>query len=85
MNAITLRNIPPEIQRLIEKRTRETGSVNKAVISLLEECTGRKNKKRSEQLHHDLDSLSGAWTKTEADEFDRFLALERQVDAELWK
>ena len=84
MRAITLRNIPPEVDRAIQKRVRETGSINKAVISLLEECIGVQ-KKKSVRRYHDLDKLAGSWSKREADEFDRALAEQRQIDKDMWQ
>jgi plasmid stability protein len=45
MRAITLRNLPPEIERAIEERaSREGESLNKAVIGILKESVnpGRK-------------------------------------------
>jgi len=83
MKAITLRNIPLDIQKAIQRRARKTGSVNKAVISLLEESTGGRKRKKV-HLYHDLDKLAGTWSKREADDFDRTLALQRQIDSELW-
>jgi len=35
--------------------------------------------------YHDLDSLAGTWTADEADEFDRRLAEQRQVDEAAWE
>ncbi|HET6267256.1 MAG TPA: hypothetical protein VFG11_06020 [Acidobacteriota bacterium] len=36
-------------------------------------------------VHHDLDSLSGSWSKEEASEFDSNLSQQRLIDPELWK
>lgn len=58
-------------------------SINKAVVSLLEEKLGTKDKKRT--LHHDLDHLAGSWTKEETRAFEKALARQRAVDEELWK
>ena len=87
MKAITLRNLPSELARIIRRKAEEKGlSVNKAVISLLEEGTGlRGNGQGRKTLHHDLDALAGSWTKEEASAFEKALALQRTIDPELWK
>jgi hypothetical protein len=85
MKAVTLRNIPPHLERTIRQRALEKGtSVNKAVLTLLEEHLN-KDKRKQGQLHHDLDDLAGSWTKTEARAFDKTLAAQRAIDPDLWK
>ena len=86
MKAVTLRNLPPGLARMIrqaadEKRT----SINKVVIHLLEENLGIRGKKKDKPLHHDLDALAGCWTKEEALEFEKALARQRTIDPDLWK
>lgn len=81
---ITLRNLPPDLSRIVyQKASKEKTSLNKAVISLLEEAALTKKKRKT--LHHDLDSLCGSWSKAEASAFERALNLQRRVDPELWK
>ena len=85
MNAITLRNIPPNLSRRVEQRAKEKGlSMNRTVIQILEDSLGTSNK-RAAQLHHDLDHLAGSWSKVEAKEFDEDLTAQRRVDPELWR
>ena len=85
VKAITLRNIPPHVARLIERKAREEKtSLNRAVVSLLEQRTAvRENGKRT--IHRDLDFLFGSWTQKEAAAFDADLAEQRKIDPELWK
>lgn len=86
MKAVTLRNLPPELVRIIHRKaTEKRTSVNKAVISLLEESVGVRGKKKNKPLHHDLDALAGAWTKKEAAAFDRALARQRAIEPDIWK
>lgn len=83
MKSITLRNLPPEVLRLIEQVAQEKRmSVNKAVISLLEEGNSASRRKI---VHHDLDDLAGSWSPEEAASFDEILELQRAVDEELWR
>lgn len=84
MKLVTLRNLPPHIAKIIRKRADEAGaSLNKAVIRLLEEAAGTKEKKGT-TLHHDLDMLAGSWTKHEAASFEKALDQQRAVDKDLW-
>jgi plasmid stability protein len=63
MRAITLRNLPPEIEKAIEERAARQGeSLNKAVIGLLEEAVQPRGPKPP---FHDLDFL---WEEPMSDE-----------------
>ena len=85
MKVITLRNIPPEVARRIEERSARSGlSLNKAVISLLEEGLGVSGFGAPSVRHDDLDDFCGIWTDEQASEFDRALADQRRLDPELW-
>jgi hypothetical protein len=84
VTTITLRKLPPEVEREIRRRAKEKGiSSNKAVIGMLEKQMGLKEK-REKTKHHDLDHLFGAWTKKQSEDFDRALAEQREIDPELW-
>lgn len=85
MNAITVRKLPPAVAKAVKERARkEKLSLNKAIVSLLEEATGTgRGKKRA--VHHDLDKFFGTWTRKEADAFDEALKEQRQIDPEMWK
>ena len=87
MKAITLRKLPPELVKTIRQKAEEKGmSINKAVISLLEEGTGLRDKKKGNKpIYHDLDALAGSWTKEEALEFEKALTLQRAIDPEMWR
>ena len=85
MKAITLRNLPPDLDKAIRKRARgKRMSVNKAVIGLLEDHLTQDKRKRAE-LYHDLDDLCGSWTEDAAAAFDRALAKQRTIDQDVWK
>ena len=86
MKAITLRNIPPEVARAIRRKAEtERTSLNRAVVSLLEERLGAAGRKRNKIRHGDLDFLAGSWTRQEARAFDKALAEQRVIDPDLWK
>jgi hypothetical protein len=83
---VTLRKLPPEVSKIVQRRARERGTIlNKAVISLLEEAAGIRRKGQGSTLYHDLDTLAGSWTKEEAATFERVLRKQRRVDQELWQ
>ncbi|HZH81736.1 MAG TPA: hypothetical protein VFD87_01235 [Phototrophicaceae bacterium] len=62
MKAITLRNLPPEIEKIVRKEAdRQRTSINKAVISLLErKSETHKKRKPGIKEYDDLDSLAGS-------------------------
>ena len=85
MKVITLRNIPPTIARHIEERSARSGlSLNKTVISILEEGLGISVSGPRKVRHNDLDRFCGMWSEEQADEFDRSLAEQRRIDPEMW-
>jgi hypothetical protein len=85
MKAITLRNLPPQLDRTIRERAKKKGvSVNKVVIGLLQDHLGESERK-TVRRYHDLDDLSGSWTRQEAEAFDRALEKQRGIDLEMWK
>jgi len=84
MKAITLRNLPDAVARLVRHKAASEGiSLNRAVILVLQERLGLA-RQRSERRHHDLDELAGAWSEAEARAFDQVLAARRAIDPELW-
>jgi hypothetical protein len=84
MKAITLRKIPPELAKAIHRKAAgDKTSATRAVVHVLEESLGLAKKKQV--VHHDLDSLAGAWTKEEASVFEKGLRTQRRIDPELWK
>lgn len=77
---ISLRNLPPDIERAIVNRSEREGiSLNKAVTQLLEQAI------RPAKRNTDFDEFAGLWTAAEAAEFDAALDQMRRVDPEDWK
>ena len=64
-------------------RSATKSSLNKAVLRMLDEASGRSAAPRV--LHHDLDHLAGTWSEEEAQAFDAALAEQRPIDPELWE
>lgn len=86
MKAITLRNLPPEVARRVEEKSRELGlSLNKTVVRLLEERLVGAGKSGGPVRHDDLDWLAGSMSPEEADELREAIAEQRQIDEDLWR
>ena len=86
MKAITLRNLPPRVARMVRQKAEAEGaSINKSVIRLLEEREAFRQIKGRKVRHRDLDALAGSWTRKDAAVFERHLASLRTIDPELWK
>jgi hypothetical protein len=77
---ISLRNLPPEVQKAIEETSRRDRiSLNKATIRLLEASLQKSAK------NTDFDEFCGTWSKADADQFDTALRQMRQVDPGDWE
>ncbi|MDP8982498.1 MAG: hypothetical protein M3O35_18110 [Acidobacteriota bacterium] len=80
MKAISLRNLPKEVERAILDISRREGiSLNKATIRLLEAQL------RQPSQNSDFEEFSGTWSSAEADAFDAALAEMRKVDPADWE
>jgi hypothetical protein len=83
---ITLRNLPPDVARLIRQQAKaHKTSLNRTVIALLERSAAGPAKTSATILHHDLDHLAGSWSAEESAAFDDALASQRQIETDLWK
>lgn len=81
---ITLRNLPPELQRRLETEARRNrSSLARTACAILERGLGLQTPTATE--HHDLDWMFGTWSEEEAAEFDRSLASQRTVEKKLWR
>ena len=76
----TIRNIPPELDKAIKARAKRLGkSINQIALEALANVVDRPTPRRR------LRNMPGAWSKSEAQKFDRFLEQHRAIDEELWK
>lgn len=86
MNAITVRNLPPQVARAVRAKARREGlSLNRTVVKLLEEATGARARGAPVTLHRELDHLSGAWSQAQFEEFQEALDEQRAIDPDMWK
>ena len=86
MDAITLRNLPPDLARIIRRKAKQEGtSLNRTVINLLRERAIGSTKAARRARYRNLDAFAGSWTREQANEFDSRLQEQRKTDPELWK
>ena len=84
-STLTLRGLPEPVEAAIRARAeRDRTSLNKAVISLLEEAVAKSPTAPTGPPYHDLDEFFGSWSAAEADEFDESLREQRQIDQADW-
>lgn len=77
---ISLRKLPPEIEKaIVETSRRERISLNKATIRLLERTLQKPSQ------NSDFEEFLGIWSKEEADTFDAALHQMRQIDPSDWE
>lgn len=77
---ISLRNLPPEIEKaILETSRRDNISLNEATLSLLEQAL------KKPARNTDFDEFAGAWSSAEAARFDAGIEAFRNVDSEQWK
>ena len=89
MNQITIRNITPEIERVILAESKSAQlSLNKTIINMLKRATTKMetNMIKTDKDSHHFDRFFNTWTKEEGAEFDAFIeeAFE-QIDEAMWK
>ena len=83
---VTLRNLPPDLLRVIRKRAKEgKTSLTKAAVGLLGEAAGTAEGQPARHRYRDLDGFAGRWSREEAAAFESALRSSRAVEEELWK
>ena len=81
MKQLTVRGVPDELARALEREKKRRGqSLNQTILELLSQALGVGNK-------HDngLSELAGSWTAEELHEFDKNTTVFEQIDPELWQ
>jgi hypothetical protein len=85
MKTITVRGIDPMLDSMIKKNAFESKmSINQWIVNSLKKVSGLE-KEPLFKKHHDLDSLSGGWSKKEADAFRKNTELFEKIDEDIWK
>ena len=83
MKHLTIRSLPPEIGRALEREKRRRGaSLNQTVIDVLGQGLGVGG---SPPRRNGLKRLAGTWTQAEHKAFEAAIAPTEQIDEELWR
>ncbi|NJN83440.1 MAG: hypothetical protein HC802_14910 [Caldilineaceae bacterium] len=86
MKQLTIRGVSDELHLTISQESKRLNmSLNRYVLSLLEEAAGVGNGGGQQAEYHDLDEMAGTWSQEDADEFARHLAAQRTIDEGLWQ
>jgi len=77
----TIRNVPPEVDRVLRRRAAEGAkSFNQVALEALVAGTGQRLGPQ-----RDLREVVGSLTKKEAAHLEEEIRLQHQIDAELWR
>lgn len=83
MKHLTVRGLPEDLARALEKEKRRRGtSLNQTVKDLLRQSLGLASQRR---YTNGLGQLAGGWTRQQLDSFEAATAVFERVDDDLWK
>lgn len=84
MKSITIHGVDDELDKLIRQKADAFGaSINRTIKRLLKDSLGIGGQKKTKK--EDFSEFFGAWTKKEAEEFERNTADFEKIDKEDWK
>jgi hypothetical protein len=76
---LTVRGVPSEVRRRLTNLSRTRGdSVNTTILRILEQAVGTDGRRRQLEQY-------ATWNADDAADFDRALAEQRTIDADLWR
>ncbi len=76
---LTIRGVPEEVGKRLEGLSRAKGqSVNRTVLEILESAVGFVERRRRLERY-------ATWTREDLEEFSDALAVQRQIDDDLWR
>lgn len=82
MNAITLRNFPDALKKVVvQKAKAENSSLNKTILKILEAALFVSKKKKE---YTDLDDLFGVMDENSYRRLSRSLRKQRSIDPKIW-
>lgn len=82
MRYLTVRNLPPDLARALEREKARSGaSLNQTVIDLLRRALGLSEAAPS----NGLAELAGSWSADDLAEFEAAVADFERIDEELWR
>ncbi len=76
---LTIRGVPDEVGRRLERLSRAKGqSVNRTVLEILESAVGAGERRRRLERY-------ATWTRADLEEFSEALGAQRRIDDDLWR
>ncbi len=86
MPTLSIRGLDTKALAALKARAaKEDASVNTLVLQLIQQGLGGHPAQRAPSRHDDLDTLAGAWRKSDGAEFERDTAALAEVDQALWR
>ena len=83
MRHLTVRALPEDLARALEKEKRRRGtSLNQTVKDLLRQSLGLASQRR---YSNGLGQLAGGWTQEQLDAFEEATAVFERIEDDLWK
>jgi hypothetical protein len=83
MRHLTIRDIPSELARALDRERRQTGaSLNQTVKDLLARALGLRP---GVSARNGLERLAGTWSDEDLREFEEAVVPLRRIDDELWR
>jgi len=84
MTQITLRISDPEMEKALRRKAKESGkSLNKVVLELIGESSGKAGKKKP--AGESLRKFAGTMSDKEAAELEKAIRVFEVIDEEMWK
>ena len=85
MTQITLRISDPEVEKTIRRKAKQEGkSLNKVLLELIDDATGR-GKRKGEPAGRSLLEFAGTMMAEEAAELEEAIRIFEEIDEEMWK
>jgi hypothetical protein len=83
MGYLTVRDVPNDLVKALQKETRQRGkSLNQTVIDLLKQALGLG---WISPEANGLEKLAGTWSQEEFDRFEQATAVFERIDEEQWR
>ena len=83
MKTMTIRNIPAELARALDKERQRRGlSLNRTVLALLRNALGMPS---AAVRSNGLRQLAGGWSEAEYQQFERAIAPFGEIDEAMWR
>ena len=83
---LTIRGVEQDLHHKLKTSAQQEGiSVNKYVLKLLKDAMGLTKPDGDKRIGNQLDWFIGTWTDEEAEEFDRIIRENDQIDWEMWE